>query len=138
MKKRWSIQKHDLGQVRQLASELDVAPLIAALLISRGFTTGEAAHEFLNPSFDQILEPNLLRGMRESIERIFKAIEQNEKILVWGDYDVDGTTGTVVLRKALELIGAQTGFHVPHRFKEGYGLNQAELERARHENYKLV
>jgi single-stranded-DNA-specific exonuclease len=138
MKKRWNIQKHDLGQVRQLASELNVAPLIAALLISRGFETGEAAHEFLNPSFEQILEPNLLRGMRESVERIFKAIEQNEKILVWGDYDVDGTTGTVVLRKALEILGAKTGFHVPHRFNEGYGLNIPALEKAKSAGFSLV
>jgi len=138
MKKRWNIQKHDLGQVRQLASELNVAPLIAALLISRGFTTGEAAHEFLNPSFDQILEPNMLRGMRESVERIFKAIEQNEKILVWGDYDVDGTTGTVVLRKALEILGAKTGFHVPHRFTEGYGLNIPALEKAKSAGFSLL
>src|SRR4028119_14075 len=138
MKKRWSIQKHDLGQVRQLASELNVAPLIAALLISRGFETGKAAHEFLNPSFDQILEPNLLRGMRESIERIFKAIEQNEKILVWGDYDVDGTTGTIVLGKALEILGAKTGFHVPHRFTEGYGLNIPALEKAKSAGFSLI
>lgn len=138
MKKRWNIQKHDLGQVRRLAGELNVAPLVAALLISRGYQTGEAAHEFLNPSFEQILEPNLLRGMRESVERIFKAIEQNEKILIWGDYDVDGTTGTVVLRKALEILGAKTGFHVPHRFTEGYGLNIPALEKAKSAGFSLV
>lgn len=138
MKKRWNIQKHDLGQVRGLADELNVAPLVAALLISRGFKTGEAAHEFLNPSFEQILEPNLLRGMRESVERIFKAIEREEKILVWGDYDVDGTTGTVVLRKALEILGAKTGFHVPHRFTEGYGLNVPALEKAKNAGFSLI
>ncbi|MDQ4120021.1 MAG: single-stranded-DNA-specific exonuclease RecJ [Acidobacteriota bacterium] len=138
MKKRWNLKRHDLAQVRQLANELNVAPLVAALLISRGYETGEAAHEFLNPSFEQILEPNLLHGMRESVERILKAIERGEKILVWGDYDVDGTTGTVVLRKALEILGAKTGFHVPHRFMEGYGLNVPSLEKAKSAGFSLV
>jgi single-stranded-DNA-specific exonuclease len=124
--------------VRRLADELNVAPLVAALLISRGFQTGEAAHEFLNPSFEQILEPNLLHGMSKSVERILKAIEREEKILVWGDYDVDGTTGTVVLRKALEILGAKTGFHVPHRFTEGYGLNIPALEKAKNAGFSLL
>lgn len=138
MRKRWKIQKHDYSEVGRLATELGVAPIIAALLISRGFGETDLAHKFLNPSFDQIHEPNRMRGIELAVARILKAIERDEKILVWGDYDVDGTTGTIVLRKALELIGARTGFHVPHRFKEGYGLNQVELERARQENYQLV
>ena len=118
MKKRWNIQRHDRGQVSRLASELNVAPLIAALLISRGYADGEAAHEFLNPSFEQIHDPNRLHGMGKSVRRILKAVEQGERILIWGDYDVDGTTGTVVLRKALEILGAKTGFYIPHRFTE--------------------
>lgn len=138
MKRRWNIKKHDRAKVARLAGELDVAPVIAALLIARGYSDGEAAYNFLNPAFDQILEPNLLRGMRESVSRIFRAIERGEKILIWGDYDVDGTTGTVVLRKALEILGAETGFHVPHRFTEGYGLNIPALEKAKADGFGLV
>jgi single-stranded-DNA-specific exonuclease len=77
-------------------------------------------------------------GMQQAVERILRAINSNEKILIYGDYDVDGTTGTVVLRRALNLLGAQTGFHVPHRFTEGYGIQQAALEKARSEGYTLV
>ncbi len=138
MKKRWAIQKHDREQVIKLSQALKVSPLIAALLISRGFESPETAYKFLNPSYDDLHEPNLLKDMEKSVERILKAIESGEKILIWGDYDVDGTTGTVVLRKALEILGADTGFHVPNRFTEGYGLNIPALEKAKERGYSLV
>lgn len=138
MKKRWAIQKHDREQVIKLSQALKVSPLIAALLISRGFESPETAYKFLNPSDEDLHEPNLLKDMEKAVERILKAIESGEKILIWGDYDVDGTTGTVVLRKALEILGAETGFHVPNRFTEGYGLNIPALEKAKERNYSLV
>ncbi|MEO8071641.1 MAG: single-stranded-DNA-specific exonuclease RecJ [Acidobacteriota bacterium] len=136
--KRWTIQKHDRAEVKNLADSLKVSPLIAALLITRGFETAEKAHKFLNPSYDDLHEPNLLKGMTEAVERILKAVEAGEKILIWGDYDVDGTTGTVVLRKCLEILGAKTGFHIPHRFSEGYGLNIEHLKIAKERGYSLV
>ncbi|MBS1797263.1 MAG: single-stranded-DNA-specific exonuclease RecJ [Acidobacteria bacterium] len=136
--KRWTIRKHDRDEVAKLSTELKVSPLIAALLIARGYETPEKAVKFLNPSYDDLHEPNLLRDLEKSVERIFRAVEAGEKILIWGDYDVDGTTGTVVLRKALEIIGGKTGFHVPNRFTEGYGLNIPALEKARERGYTLV
>ncbi len=136
--KRWTIQKHDREEVIKLSQALKVSPLIAALLITRGFETPEKAHKFLNPSYADLHEPNLLKDMEKSVARILKAIETKEKILIWGDYDVDGTTGTVVLRKALEILGAETGFHVPNRFTEGYGLNIPALEKAKERGFSLV
>ncbi len=136
--KRWRIQKHNRAEVALLAGALKVSPIAAALLIARGYETVEKAHKFLNPSYEDLHEPNLLKGMKEAVARILKAIETNEKILIWGDYDVDGTTGTVVLRKCLEILGAKTGFHVPHRFTEGYGLNKEYLEIAKNKGYSLV
>ncbi len=136
--KRWTIQKHDREEVIKLSQSLKVSPLIAALLISRGFGSPEKAAKFLNPSYSDLHEPNLLKDMEKSVARIFLAIETGEKILIWGDYDVDGTTGTVVLRKALEILGAETGFHVPNRFTEGYGLNIPALEKAKERGYSLV
>lgn len=135
---RWTIQKHDRATIANLARSLDVAPIIAALLISRGLSDHETAHKFLNPSFDQIHEPKLLKGLQTAVPRILQAIEREEKILVWGDYDVDGTTGTIVMRKALELLGAKTGFHVPHRFTEGYGINLETLKKAKENGYSLI
>jgi single-stranded-DNA-specific exonuclease len=136
--KRWNILKHDRNLIVPLAQSLKVSPLVAALLVSRGFNTEEAADKFLKPSISDLHEPNLLKDLKKAVERIFKAIENQEKILIWGDYDVDGTTGTVVLRKALELLGARTGFHVPHRFTEGYGINIEKLSEAREKGYTLV
>jgi single-stranded-DNA-specific exonuclease len=136
--KRWNILKHDREQVARLAKELDILPIIAALLLSRGFETYEKAHKFLNPTLADLHEPFLLKDCEKAMKRVFQAIENGEKILVWGDYDVDGTTGTVVLRKALEIVGATTGFHVPHRFTEGYGLNIPKLIEAKDNGYTLV
>ncbi len=136
--KRWVIQKHDAVKVNALADELNVAPIVAALLIARGYGDGESAYQFLNPSTDQLHEPFRLKGMKEAVERILRAIELKEKILIWGDYDVDGTTGTALLRKTLSMLGAETGFHVPHRFTEGYGLNIPALENAKHEAFSLA
>jgi len=138
MNKRWNILKHDREKLISLSQALKVSPLIAALLISRGFETEESARKFLNPSYQDLHEPFLLKDMQKAVVRILKAIENKEKILIWGDYDVDGTTGTVVLRKALEILGAETGFHVPNRFTEGYGLNIPALEKAKERNYSLV
>ena len=136
--KRWTIKKHDRAAVKMLANELRISPVAAALLISRGYETEEKAQKFLNPSLADLHEPNLLKGMKQAVERILKAVEAGEKILIWGDYDVDGTTGTVVLRKALEILGAKTGFHIPHRFTEGYGVNIPALEKAKERGYTLV
>lgn len=136
--KHWIVQKHDRGGARRLAEALNVHPLIAALLIARGHGSIEQAHRFLNPTTSDIHEPFLLKGMKEAVERIFKAIDAGEKILIWGDYDVDGTTGTVLLRKALGILGAETGFHVPNRFTEGYGINIPALEDAKANGFTLA
>lgn len=138
MRKRWLLRKHDRDAVSKLARELSVPPLIAALLITRGHDDPEKAHTFLNPSPEHLHEPYLLKGMREAVERIEKAIANNEKVLIWGDYDVDGTTGTVLLRKMFRLLGVETGFHVPNRFTEGYGINIPALEQAQRDGYSLV
>ncbi|MEZ5346069.1 MAG: single-stranded-DNA-specific exonuclease RecJ [Pyrinomonadaceae bacterium] len=136
--KRWKIQEHDREKCKSFAAELGVSQLIASLLISRGYDDLAKAERFLNPAYEHLHEPNLLLGMDKSVKRILEAIDKKEKILVWGDYDVDGTTGTVVLRKAIEILGGESGYHVPHRFKEGYGVNIPALEKAKQRGYKLV
>jgi len=138
MQKRWTVQKHNHEEVKLLANALRVSPIVAALLISRQYETEEKALKFLNPSIEHLHEPYLMKDMKTAVTRILKAIESGEKILIWGDYDVDGTTGTVVLRKALEILGAKTAFHVPHRFTEGYGLNIPALEKAKNDGFSLV
>lgn len=127
-----------MARVTDLARQIEVSPIVAALLISRGYETPEKARQFLHPVLADLHDPYLLKGMKTAVRRIAKAISEGEKILIWGDYDVDGTTGTVILRKCFELLGAKTGFHVPHRFKEGYGLNIPALEAAKKKGYTLV
>jgi len=136
--KRWTVKEVDSAEIKKLSDAIHVSPLISRLLIARGYETEEKALKFLNPKYEDLHEPNLLKGMKTAVERILKAIDDNEKILVWGDYDVDGTTGTVVLRKALEILGGETGFHVPHRFKEGYGINIPALEKAKEDGFTVV
>lgn len=138
MRKHWVIAKHNADAVNKLANELGVRPLISALLIARGYDTAASSSRFLNPSSTHLHEPLLLKGMAFAVDRIQRAVENREKILIWGDYDVDGTTGTVLLREMLSLLGAESGFHVPDRFTEGYGINIPALEKAKADGYSLV
>src|SRR6266576_423133 len=110
--KRWILPEQDSGSVASLAGVLGVSQTVAALLISRGCVDEPAARSFLLPSSDQLHDPYLMLGMSEAVPRLLRAIDNSERILVYGDYDVDGTTGTAVLLRALNLLGAHTGFHV--------------------------
>jgi single-stranded-DNA-specific exonuclease len=132
------VRGYDEAQAHALAARLGLSPVVAGLLVARGINSEEAAHELLSPSFDQLHDPSLLLGMNDACERVLRAVDAGEQILIYGDYDVDGTTGTVVLRRALQLLGAATRFHVPHRFTEGYGIRQDVLERAKADGCALV
>jgi single-stranded-DNA-specific exonuclease len=136
--KRWIVREHDAERAASLARVLGVSPILAALLLNRGYADEQAARVFLSPTYDQLHEPYSMLGMKEAVARLQRAIEAREPILIYGDYDVDGTTGTAVLLRALKLLGANTGFHIPHRFTEGYGIQQAALEKAVADGYKLV
>lgn len=136
--KRWIVREQEPLRVASLASVLGVSQTVAALLISRGCIDELSARSFLHPSYDQLHDPYLMLGMGEAVARLLRAIDNSERILVYGDYDVDGTTGTALLLRALNLLGAQTGFHVPHRFTEGYGIQLAALQKAAAEGYKLA
>jgi single-stranded-DNA-specific exonuclease len=136
--KRWILREQDSQRAASLARVLGVSPVVASLLIARGCAEEKAARAFLQPSYDQLHDPYLMLGMRAAVTRLLRAIEQAEPILIYGDYDVDGTTGTAVLLRGLTMLGARTGYHVPHRFTEGYGIQQPALEKAVAEGYKLV
>ncbi len=128
--KRWVVKTVDENLVARHASRLNVSPLIARLLALRGHTDGESARRFLSSTLRADLpSPFEMAGMEPAAQRLAKAIQQREQIAVWGDYDVDGTTGTAVLISFLREIGAQPIYHVPHRIEEGYGLNLQGLRR---------
>jgi len=136
--RRWVVRRAAEGAAPALARALGLSTVVAGVLAARGFSAEEPARALLRPSLEQLHDPHLMLGMREAAERVLRAVDAGERILIYGDYDVDGTTGTVVLRRALEVLGAQTGYHVPHRFTEGYGIRRDVLERAQAEGYTLV
>ncbi|HEV2883184.1 MAG TPA: single-stranded-DNA-specific exonuclease RecJ [Pyrinomonadaceae bacterium] len=136
--KLWSVRGYDETHAADLAARLGVSPVVAGVLTARGVSTEEAAQKLLHPALDQLHDPSLMLGMSDAATRVLRAVDAGEQILIYGDYDVDGTTGTVVLRRVLQLLGAETRFHVPHRFTEGYGIRQDVLERAKGEGCTLV
>jgi single-stranded-DNA-specific exonuclease len=137
MKALWHFSHPDPAVVEGLRAEAKVSPLIARLMALRGVTSAGAAR-FLMPSLDHLHSPYLMRGMSAAVERLSAAIANKEGILIYGDYDVDGTTAVVVLKTAIELCGGAADFHVPHRIKEGYGIRDDVIERSAAAGIKVV
>lgn len=128
----------DPQSARELAASLGVQPLTARVLLGRGMEDLEQARRFLSPSIEHLHDPLLLTGMRTAVERLRAAIAAKEKILIYGDYDVDGTTSVVILTKAIELAGGEASFHVPHRLRDGYGMRAEVIERAAAMGVRLI
>ena len=136
--RKWIVRQTDAARAKELSAALGISPIVANLLVARGHERVDSATAFLNPSLDQLHDPSLMLGINEAVERLLCAIDHQQPILIYGDYDVDGTTGTAVLLRALRMLGATAGYHVPHRFTEGYGIRQEALEKAASDGYKLV
>ena len=135
---RWTYLTPHAAVVEELQKEAGISPFMARLLALRGVSSPAQAVAFLSPSLSQLHSPYLMRGMAEAIERICAAIGRQESTLIYGDYDVDGTTAVVILKTAIELCGGTADFHVPHRIKEGYGIKDDVIERAAAAGVKLV
>ncbi len=135
---RWEVQPCDEGASASLAAALQLDPAISRLLCQRGFDDPEQASRFLNPSLEHLHDPMGLTGMRTAVDRLFSAIAARETIAVHGDYDVDGITSTVILRRALELLGAQVVHFIPDRMKDGYGLQPVAIERLHAQGVSLI
>ena len=143
---RWVVPESDPQAVATLAKTLDIPPLLAQLLIARGLDSAEEAARFLNPSLDQLLDPHSMTGMATAVSRVQAAIANHEPILIYGDYDVDGTVAVVLLKTAIEMIGKMTSasggsdvrFHVPHRLREGYGMKSEVVEAAATAGARLI
>jgi single-stranded-DNA-specific exonuclease RecJ len=112
--------------------------VLAELLVSRGITTARDAFIFLNPHADHLHDPFLMLGMMTAVERLERAIAAREPVLLYGDYDVDGTTAVVLLKTAIEMLGGVVSFHVPHRLRDGYGLQSSVIETAAAEGVRLI
>jgi single-stranded-DNA-specific exonuclease len=135
---RWLIKSLDERLTDHIAQEARISSLVARLLIARGVETAEAAARFLDPRLDHLHSPYLMKGMSEAVARIQRAIAASERVLIYGDYDVDGATAIVILKRAIEILGGSAEFHVPHRIRDGYGMKDDVIERAAADGVRLV
>ena len=137
--KQWIIRNdYDLETVERLAAAIGVDKIIATLLVERGVTTFEEARRFFRPSLDQIHDPFLMKGMKQAVERIDEAIRKQERIMVYGDYDVDGTSAVAVVFSYLRELDSNIDFYVPDREKEGYGISYKGIDYAHETGVRLV
>ena len=134
---KWRL-KPPCEQAAPLARQLSARTLIGQLLCNRGITTHPEAKSFLQPSLNDLLEPNRLIGIPPAAKRIVKALHDDEKIVLYGDYDVDGITGIAILWQCLRLAGTEVAYYVPHRLDEGYGLNTESIRQLAEKGAKLI
>jgi hypothetical protein len=127
MNKTWVIEPPD-ARAKALASELRIHPLLVSILLRRGLTNAADMLRFMNPALETLEDPFAYRDMRKAVDRVRRAIADKEKIIVYGDYDVDGVTGSAILYPVLKKLGADVDVHIPHRMKDGYGLNLETLK----------
>jgi single-stranded-DNA-specific exonuclease len=138
LRQRWSFVEPHPAEAAALAKAARLPQVLAELLAARGVTQPSEAFAFLNPEVAHLHDPLLMLGMNAAVERLERAIASREPVLLYGDYDVDGTTAVVLLKTAIEMLGGVARFHVPHRLREGYGLQSSVLEEAYAEGARLV
>jgi single-stranded-DNA-specific exonuclease len=136
--KTWRLLPHDRAAVERLSSALGLGPIVAQLLLNRGLGEAASARRFLDPSLSGLHPPDLLPGVAEAADRILAAIQSGHRLCVYGDYDVDGVTGSAILLNGLRLLGATADVYVPHRLEEGYGLNRDALRQIADSGASLV
>lgn len=138
IEKRWLLPEAEPARSAELARALGVPLALAGLLVTRGLRTAEDARAFLAPGLEQLHAPLSMKGMDAAVSRLREAVRAREPILIYGDYDVDGTTAVVLLKTAIERLGGVVRFHVPHRLREGYGMQAEVLRRAAADGVRLV
>ncbi|MDQ0231515.1 single-stranded-DNA-specific exonuclease RecJ [Metabacillus malikii] len=137
-KTRWMIKESNEELINRFMNELSLTPLVASLLVNRGITSNDEAREFLQAGLKSFHDPFLLKDMDKAVSRIKQAIEKNEMILIYGDYDADGVSSTTVLITTLRELGANVEFYIPNRFTEGYGPNEAAFRFAHDNGFSLI
>ena len=138
MPKLWRIHAHDPDRIKALERAARLPTVVARLLVCRGLADAETARNFLEPKLTTLRDPEQLPGAAAAAEHILRAIRDRDRIVVYGDYDVDGMTATSLLWQCLTLLGANVGYYVPHRMEEGYGLNREALATLAREGVRMV
>ena len=138
MNRKWEFYNQDENLVQKIAKEHNISELLAVILVNRGITQKKDIDIFLNPTRKDFHDPYSMPDMEKAVNRILKAIDEKEKVIIYGDYDVDGITSITVLKKFLKERGLDVGYYIPNRLDEGYGLNKDAIEKIAEEGYKLI
>jgi len=140
MQRRWKILGADKQKADALKQSLKISSVICNILVQRGIETFEQSKDFFRPQLSQLHDPWLMKDMSKAVERIIRAVNDNEKILVFGDYDVDGTTSVACMYRFLDSIYEKENieFYIPHRYTEGYGVSKKGIDFARDNNFNLI
>jgi single-stranded-DNA-specific exonuclease len=138
MQKRWNILTADPHKLESLQQSLKVHPVLCKILVQRGIETFGQAKDFFRPPLAGLHDPWLMKDMDKAVNRITSAIQQQEKILIFGDYDVDGTTAVASLYQFLKKIHSPLDFYIPHRYREGYGISKAGIDFAKENGFTLI
>ena len=138
MNKKWEFYEKDNEQIKKVQEEFGVSRLLATIIVNKGLKTKQEIEVFLNPTRKDFHDPYLMPDMKIAVDRIVKAIQNQEKVIIYGDYDVDGITSITVLKKFLADRGLQVDSYIPNRLDEGYGLNKNAIEKIVKDEYKLM
>lgn len=138
MRKKWEYKDIDEEKVKNIQEKFKVSNLLATVLVNRDIVNEKDIEVFLNPTRNDFHDPFLMPDMELAVNRIIKAIENQEKVIIYGDYDVDGITSITVLKKFLKICGLDAGYYIPNRLDEGYGLNKNAIDKIHEEGYTLI
>ena len=138
MRKKWKYKELDEERIDEIVKKFDVPELLATVLVNRGIVDDEEIRVFLNPTRSDFHDPYLMPDMEIAVEIIIKAIDNQEKVIIYGDYDVDGITSITVLKKFLKTCGLEADYYIPNRLSEGYGLNKAAIDYIKEKEYTLI
>lgn len=138
MQKRWTIQSGNKEQTDHLQKALNIHPVLCKILSQRGIDSFEKAKDFFRPQLTALHDAWLMKDMEKAVDRIVSAINNDEKILVFGDYDVDGTTSVASLYQFLKKLSFNVDFYIPHRYREGYGVSKAGIDFASENRFTLI
>ena len=138
MNKKWEFYEENSEEIIDIAKKHNISELLTKILVNRGITDDKEIDTFLNPTRNDFYDPYLMPDMEKAVERIIKAINNQEKVMIYGDYDVDGITSITVLKKFLEERGLKTGHYIPNRLEEGYGLNENAIRSIAEQKYTLM
>ena len=138
MKKKWEYYNTDIENIEKISQKFKISKLLSTILVNRQITDEKEIEIFLNPTRNNFHNPFLMPDIEKGVGRILKAIENKEKVIIYGDYDVDGITSTTVLKSFLEEQNLEVSKYIPNRLDEGYGLNKEAVEQIAKEGYTLM